>query len=1048
MNRVHMFLRFSPLALRITVSFVLIPFLLWPIVSVALPEILRPDILEAKRSEAPFLTYDSNITLAQTVSVTAGDWPMAGANPQRTSWTSEEVRGRLNPIWYRVIEPYIFPGTQIIAANGLLYISTARGLYALDAVTGDTIWVYPTDLPLGNAPTVFNDVVYVGGYDHKLYALDANTGGFRWTFEVESGFATNPLVLDIDSRTLVYAGNRDGNLYAIEDLGNTPTLAWQYETGGPILFSAAYAEGTVYIASNDSHAYALDARSGALVWQSPKLPGAGFHVWWPVVYQNVSTGADILLLAGSNNYRMTLAPGFGFDLQGREQQDIFSDGQGPFGPRMSDGRLDAASTFEYFETKPWRRTSILLDLNTGEELTFDLDSDGKPEYAPILWHGTHSGNRYPPVVGRDGIIYQSNAYIPGEWISGGHITGWMPGSSSISTPSALRIAMDEPLAYAMGGNVIYWSHCNDRSAGAVDLSIPITDFYPAPADQNREWLYFNYGLVSQIPGYNILYQGVDSMDYTLNNLFQGPDASPNGVYGQHGYQNPPIPYAGRVYIHRSNAVISFGDYEGVPTQLPMARTVAGAVIAPSVTGDELRHRLIDEVRKILAAGHLRPGYRSTGLFDGHSRGELGDHLIDYFHDPSDTLYTLILALRYLPTDLQQSVRLYLQSEYNNYPPYLYTHVGWRDGAPREPFYLPQEVELDLVNNPPWASGAYYFGGWDWPPQMFYALWKYADEFGTASTVFEFSRSKLTSPPSDAYLIEYPYVHNAYIAGYLGYLQLEALAGYAESINVSAELNRLLALRASTFDKDTPYTGGDTARALSVARNFMFLVPELGQYLHDTIYGEVQEAVDEYEVIAPYWFVSDYDVTLGEGANQHFFDYWALFQAKALILQEPGIDLVKYLDVPAVQVGDLFYIQNLVAVLDKDLKSGLSKVGSSLTTNVSDAVTYTLSFSGYTGTLKITDTLPIGVSSPTFLASEGTNATPIYNADAHEITWTVTDSLEKAVALRYRVTVMIGQPAVLKNTAELDEMNGIISAATFTVIANPHRCFLPVVVRRH
>jgi hypothetical protein len=32
---------------------------------------------------------------------------MVGANPQRTSWVPDEVRGDVRPVWYRPIEPYI-----------------------------------------------------------------------------------------------------------------------------------------------------------------------------------------------------------------------------------------------------------------------------------------------------------------------------------------------------------------------------------------------------------------------------------------------------------------------------------------------------------------------------------------------------------------------------------------------------------------------------------------------------------------------------------------------------------------------------------------------------------------------------------------------------------------------------------------------------------------------------------------------------------------------------------------------------------------------------
>ena len=97
---------------------------------------------------------------------------MAGANPERTSWTAEEVRGQLQPVWYKPFEPYISQKVQIIAAYQTLYVATAKGLYALDAESGAQRWVYPTALPLGHSPTIHEGVAYVGGFDHRLHAID------------------------------------------------------------------------------------------------------------------------------------------------------------------------------------------------------------------------------------------------------------------------------------------------------------------------------------------------------------------------------------------------------------------------------------------------------------------------------------------------------------------------------------------------------------------------------------------------------------------------------------------------------------------------------------------------------------------------------------------------------------------------------------------------------------------------------------------------------------------------------------------------------------
>ncbi len=98
----------------------------------------------------------------------------------------------------------------------------------------------------------------------------------------------------------------------------------------------------------------------------------------------------------------------------------------------------------------------------------------------------------------------------------------------------------------------------------------------------------------------------------------------------------------------------------------------------TVTEDDLRQRLTAEVNKVIASGHLRPGYRGVGVLDGKTAGQLGDHLIDYRDDPSDTLYTLILALPHLQPDLQLIVKAYLRAEYAAALSSLSVHTRWME----------------------------------------------------------------------------------------------------------------------------------------------------------------------------------------------------------------------------------------------------------------------------------------------------------------------------------------------------------------------------------
>jgi hypothetical protein len=212
------------------------------------------------------------------------------------------------------------------------------------------------------------------------------------------------------------------------------------------------------------------------------------------------------------------------------------------------------------------------------------------------------------------------------------------------------------------------------------------------------------------------------------------------------------------------------------------------------------------------------------------------------------------------------------------------------------------------------------------------MWKYAQIFPEdAAKIYDLAKSKLEVPVSaiatEEYFKKWPWEHNAYIAGYIGFLKLQELAGKTGvdsqlRTEVNTELNRLLALRANTFTKDTYWLKSDTLpdfnyhfRTLNIARNFMMLVPELGDYLNQNALAKVQAAVDEYNYTGPYWFVARYNGVVDEGVMQNLYDYPAIFQAKAYILKESRDELTKYLDVSAFERGDLFYIQNLIAAIE-------------------------------------------------------------------------------------------------------------------------------------
>ncbi|PIR43918.1 hypothetical protein COV24_00105 [candidate division WWE3 bacterium CG10_big_fil_rev_8_21_14_0_10_32_10] len=904
--------------------------------------------------------FVSNVVKAQTYD--PSEWFMAGANPQRASHvdsTGENMTAlttKLYVQWYHPIEPYINYSTQVIVADNVLYISSSKGLYAFNADTGDLAWVYPTDMPLGDSPTVINDTVYVGGFDRRIHAIDATpdqsdlatdptTGQpvntkVRWLSEpAGGGFDTNPLVID----TRVYATNRDGKLYVYDTEGGV--LQWTYQTGGPVNFSPAYKNGVIYLASQDMHVYAINTTTHALMWKTAqKLPGEGFFTYWPVIYTDPDTQKDYVIVNGAENYPINnwgpeldlgnlvttqelheLYPHYGSDPRGTL---IGLPGNDPWVWSSGTNTIDTSKPNDvgngptntisgYFENKPYRRTVFVLDAATGGELTYSYtreDGTTGNTYAPYLWSGTSSGPRYPAVVGGDGVIYMQNNYRSDLWIAGGGLSGWKFGTPILSIGNKNWTAVDEPHSFSTAGNVIYAKNLRERELFTVNLS--------------------NYQETSII-GYDL-----DTLALGYASAYSGQFGSSDGIYGTHGAQSPAVPYKGRLYIMASNSLMAFSKDNITPEQLPLAKTVAVLPLNSLLTDQDLKQRLSSEIQKIIGPCqvakdwqncHLRPAYYTESAFYQIITIYINaDYLTDYFHNPADTIAVLLGTLPFV-TDpqLKSDLEAYIQSEYNQFPPDTYAHIGWDTGQPREWSVVPPEIESQMsafgkqtsVNPRGMGHGIKY---WTYPPYNIYAVWKYAEHFGGAAGLFAKIQSKLKAPPADADLTGRPFVNNAFITGYIGYIQLHDLAvstGMTPRADIQTyrdTLDHLLTLRADTFSTyptvEIP-NGERYRKTLNISGNFLYMVPELADHLRTHAVSRVTTAITEYDRIAPYWFVGKLDVTFGEGSTHPLYDVPSVFQARAHILGQSREVLAKYLDVPVFERGDLFYIDNLVSLLE-------------------------------------------------------------------------------------------------------------------------------------
>ena len=125
---------------------------------------------------------------------------------------------------------------------------------------------------------------------------------------------------------------------------------------------------------------------------------------------------------------------------------------------------------------------------------------------------------------------------------------------------------------------------------------------------------------------------------------------------------------------------------------------------------------------------------------------------------------------------------------------------------------------------------------------------------------------------------------------------------------------------------------------------------------------------------------------------------------------------------------------------------LEKGADKAVANYGDTIQYILSFNGVGATISVTDTLPSVVEWMGDVEVYGTNVVPVYDSDHHRLLWEDSPALGGQVYLTYTVTVTTFDRQSIVNVAELLGRETAMSSATVTVIANPLRCYLPLLLR--
>jgi outer membrane protein assembly factor BamB len=202
-------------------------------------------------------------------------WSGVVISDDGTAFTGSR-EGRLVAVNLADSSRYFADPLKVPAAGGSCSSSSALGCSA--AVPAVAIYGTPAladNVPIGldsAGKAILGRVAIIAGYNGNVIAYQSNAlANVVWQFTVPNAKTYNIVSSVIVYKGLAYFGSNDGNLYALQVVGDlasrTTRVAWSFPTGGYIWAAPAVDKDILVVGSFDKKIYGLNALTGQKEWE-------------------------------------------------------------------------------------------------------------------------------------------------------------------------------------------------------------------------------------------------------------------------------------------------------------------------------------------------------------------------------------------------------------------------------------------------------------------------------------------------------------------------------------------------------------------------------------------------------------------------------------------------------------------------------------------------------------------------------------------------------------------------------------------------------------
>jgi len=148
-----------------------------------------------------------------------------------------------------------------VSRNNMIVATTKNGVLTGLTMAGARRWSTPLGSPARSTPATDNAAVYVVTVNGYLCSVNINTGALNWKKKVEGPllFGAEPIV----EKDRIYIATSYGMVQAFAPDGRA---VWERNLEEGIFSSITYDDGLLYVGTDRSRVYALNARDGSVRW--------------------------------------------------------------------------------------------------------------------------------------------------------------------------------------------------------------------------------------------------------------------------------------------------------------------------------------------------------------------------------------------------------------------------------------------------------------------------------------------------------------------------------------------------------------------------------------------------------------------------------------------------------------------------------------------------------------------------------------------------------------------------------------------------------------